>query len=391
MRVRLYGLKAGALDLLVKGRETYLLSQGGTPPPACQDLGDTGWRVLPRDLLGHHARCEGSAPVGGLALQWWKTPSASRASANWIWYKAADHSPFRFMVTQPDDRLSALGWYSFSYQVRFDPLAETGLEPIVASCEQKAPAHGKEGRAALMKLIADMEHSGNRSDAAIANLMPELETVCPQQPLPGWPKQAAMTAIMTPPAFKDNARPTEVLYDGIRKMQRTRMFLPARSHFANDEALLLDGYGYSVSRTRAGRPVCSNSLPGALRPNWPETGGCTCEASLKENTALTPFGPARILVCPMTSPRVVWAWFAGDGRPMVFMETSAPGDDPEIVLTLVDYTAWKPGHQSERAAFDAPSQCRALKQFVAPPKTSHSMQSGSRRCGACHLDGAANP
>jgi len=293
------------------------------------------------------------------------------------------------MVTQPDDRLSVLGWYTFSYQVRFESIVETGLKSIVSSCELNGPAGEGQGSAALQKIIAGMEHSKYRADAAIASLMPELDAACPQAPLPGWPEHAAMTAIMTAPAIKDSPMPAEVLYDGSRKMQRTRMVLPPRSHLATDDALLLDGYGYSVSRTRAGRPICSNSLPGALRPDWPDTGGCSCEASIKGSTELTPFGPARILVCPMTSPRVVWAWFALDGRPMVFMETSAPGDDPEVVLTLVDYTAWKPGQVSSPAAFDTPPECRASPPGAALHEMPHSMQAGSRRCGACHLDGAA--
>lgn len=385
MRVRLHGLKGGSADLLVSGGKTYLLGEGG--PSSCRAMGDTGLKPLPRDLLAHEARCEGSAPIGGVLLDWWKTPSSSKPVANWIWYyRDAGGSPFRLMVTQPDDRLSILGRYSFTYQVRFEAVAETGLKTAVTSCEANATPYEAQGRAGLQKLITDMEQSQIRDDAAIASLMPELEPACPQQPLPGWAEQAAMGAFMTSPAFKDAPFPTEVLYDGAGKKMRTRMFFPPRSELATDDALLLDGYGYSVSRTRGRRLTCSNSLPGAVRSNWPETGGCSCEASIKGDTPLTPYGAARVLVCPMTPPRVVWAWFAQGGRPQVFMETAAPGDDPTVILALVDYTSWAPGHAPASTAFAAPSQCHPHHTLNTQPASQRSMQGASRDCGACHLD-----
>lgn len=382
MRVRLYGLKGGSADFLVKGKETYLLGKDGAK--SCEAMGDTGLRPLPRDLLGREAECEGSAAIGGVMLDWWKTPSSSPPSANWAWYSDGG-SPFRLMVTQPDGRLSILGWYSFTYRARFEALPETGLNPIVASC-QATPSHDGRGRKRLQTLIADMERAQPRAENAIAALMPEVKAGCGRAPLPGWADQAAMGAFMTPPAFKDSPLPAEVLYDGGRKVMLTRMSYPAGAKLSTEEALLLDGYGYSILRTRESRPSCDNSLPGTVRPNWTTTGGCSCEASVEGGTPLTPYGTARILVCPMTAPRVVWAWFAADGRPQVFMETSAPGDDPTTVLALVDYTAWMPGKEAPRAAFAAPSQCRAPRAPVAQPASRHAMQGASRSCGACHLD-----
>ena len=388
MRVRLAGVRAGSTDLFVRARNTYLLAHDGSSA-VCQDLGDTGWRPLPRDWLALNAKCEGSAPVGGLALDWWKTPSGSGPSANWIWYRTDGRSPFRLMFAQPSDKLAVLSWYSFSYQVRFESLPDSGLAAIAASCETKKPNTEEAGRARLQKIVTDMERSPFRDDAGIAALMPELEAACPPAPLPSWPEHAAMTALMTSPDFNNSPMPTEVLYDGSRKLQRTRNFWPATSHLATDDALLLDGHGYSVARTRAGGLICTAALPGALRPNWPESGGCSCEASIKGNTALTPFGPARILVCPMTGQRVVWSWFARDGRPMVFMETSEPGDGTAGVLTLVDYHAWQPDRAAGIAAFDTPAQCAAPRPAAAAsPASLEASSSGSRRCSACHLDGA---
>jgi hypothetical protein len=387
-RIWLYGLKHGALDLLIKGQRTYLLSQDEDPSSGCQDLGDTGWRPLPRDWLGARAQCEGNAPVAGLGLEWWKTPSSGTHSADWIWYKAEGRSPFRLMMTQPADRLAGLSAYALSYQLRFEALQDTDLAGAANKCEGKIQHASGSGKAALRKLLEAMEHSQFRAPDDIAHLAPGLSGECPAASLNGWPEHAAMSMVMTPPGFGDSPMPTEVLYDGNARMMRTRNFWPARSELAADDALLLDGFGYSVAHTRAGRLICHAALPGALRPDWPVTGGCSCEASIKGGTALTPFGAARILVCPMTAPRVVWSWFALDGRPMIFMETSAPGDDPAGKLTLVDYHAWRPGHVPASAAFQTPLQCPAPAPQTGSPGLVHAKQPAPRRCGACHTDRA---
>ena len=189
--------------------------------------------------------------------------------------------------------------------------------------------------------------------------------------LPSWPEHAAMTVFMTPPNLKGNPLPTEVLYDWSRKAQRTRMF----THLGTEDALLLDGHGYGIVSSRGRRRSCDFVPPGAIPPNWPQTGGCGCEAVINGNTALTPFGTARIMVCPMTKPRVVWAWFAHNDRPMVFMETSAPGDEPGDFLALADYYTWVPGYLPESSAFDLPAQCLAPKAAAAPqPRSRHAME-----------------
>jgi hypothetical protein len=384
-RIRLYGLKHGALDFQIEGRTTYLMSQDGNPSSECQDLGDTGWRPLPRDWLAAKAQCEGSAPVAGLDLEWWKTPSSDAHSADWIWYGPDGRSPFRLMMTQPTDRLAALGAYALSYRLRFEAQKDTGIEAVAGKCEQKPRRRGPQHPRGMLQSMADAQF---RASTDIARLAPELSGECPAASLNGWPDYAAMSMLMTPPDFGDSPMPTEVLYDGSGKLMRTRNFWPARSELATDDALLLDGFGYSVARTRTGRLICNAALPGALRPNWPETGGCSCEASIEGGTALTPFGAARIMVCPMTAPRVVWAWFTLGGRPMIFMETSAPGDDPAGKLTLVDYHLWQPGHVPARAAFQTPMQCPAPAPQAISPGPAHAKQSAPRRCGACHTDKA---
>jgi hypothetical protein len=53
MRVKLLGVKGGLMDLLVVGKKTYVLASQGSAPGDCRDLGDTGWRPLPRGWLTH--------------------------------------------------------------------------------------------------------------------------------------------------------------------------------------------------------------------------------------------------------------------------------------------------------------------------------------------------
>jgi hypothetical protein len=386
MRVRLYGLRQGAADLLIKGARTYLLSSGAGPSAECLDLGDTGLRPLPSDLLAANARCEGSAPVHGTPVIWWKTPSTPRPSANWIWYKTADRSPFRFMFTQPAMEYGVLGLYTFSYQVSFETLSDSSLPALAAKCGPGSRRAEISGRAALGRVIADMEAASSRHDAEISRLMPDLGA-CPNMRAPVWPEKASITALMTASDFESRPAPAEVLYDWDRQSLRTRMFFPGNSELASEDALLAGNNGYGVVRLAKGHPICTAGLPGPPRPDWPESGGCSCEAAIKGKTALTPIGPARIMVCPMTAPRVVWSWFSFDDRPIVFMETSAPGDDPSAVLAVADYYDWKPGYLPAYANFEAPAQCPAPKMKAGPQKSSkHGMQPDRRRCGACHLE-----
>jgi hypothetical protein len=70
MRVRLYGVERGALDLLVVGSRTYAIESDGPAVRSCRSMGDTGWRPWPNGLIGPAARCARTAAVGGINLDW---------------------------------------------------------------------------------------------------------------------------------------------------------------------------------------------------------------------------------------------------------------------------------------------------------------------------------
>ena len=169
MRVRLFGVRRGALDLLIAGTETYLLesNEGGL---ACRRLGDTGWRAFPRDWLTPQSQCVGSAPIGGTAVDWWKTPLEPAPSGYWIWTRTTDRTPFRFVFSSPNDRLAPLSHNAMSYQKQFEKLEHSELASIVQSCQANPlPAEGA-GADVLRGMIGNMEQARDRADNEIAEL-----------------------------------------------------------------------------------------------------------------------------------------------------------------------------------------------------------------------------
>jgi len=376
-RVKLYGLRRGQADLLVHGDSTYVLASDESGVVGCENLGDTGWRPLPRDWLGEQSQCAGSAPVGETAADWWKTPIEPAPSSYWIWYKSSDQTPFRVVFQFANDRLAALGRFAVSHQVSFDPLQETDLAGLVNACRSARPASAANPRSALQQRIDGLEHERDRADREIKALMPELAS-CPATPLPQWPDQLAITGLMTPFDFNENPYPTEVLYDWTVPAQRTRVFSPASGRVTQD-ALLLGPHGFNVTHRKRGA-FCAAILPGTVRPDWAARAPCSCEAMITGTTPLTPYGPARVLTCPLASPRAAWAWYTADGRPTSFTVTSLPGDQGFGLFAVLDYRDWLPGHTAARSVFRKPAaQCEAPRAISAPA-----------HCSTCHV-GSANP
>jgi len=379
MRVRLHGVRQGGLDLLVVGEHTYVLDVDGSTI-ACQDLGDTGWRPLERDWLTPQSQCAGSAPIGGIEVDWWKTPLAPKPASSWIWYRVADRTPFRLVFQSPSDRLAILSRYALSYQVEFKSVSQTDLGAVANACRGAKPARAGTGPRALRSLIDSLSRSRARSDE-VKRLMPAL-AACPADSLPQWPKKLALTGLMTPFDSDENPYPTEVLYDWNARGQRSRVFFPAQSGIVVQDALLLGSRGYNVTYRHNERPICAAVLPGTIRPDWPFRGSCRCEAEIDGGTPLTPDGPTRIMACSLASPRAAWAWYTTNGRPMVFMVTSMPGDEGAALFAVLDYWQWAPEHDVPRSVFNRPDRC----EVIQPRKSSN-----LRRCATCHLGSGTGP
>jgi len=385
LRASLYGLKGGALDLLLAGEATYVLTAHGSQILACENLGDTGWRPWPRDWLHSRSQCAGSAPIATTSVDWWKTPIEPQPSSYWIWYKTSDQTPFRLVFPFPNPRLAVLGEFALSYQVRFGKLASPDLAPALAACQAKS-AVNEDPRRALAERLAALSSARGTPSSQIKELMPEL-AACPAGALPRWPQRLALTGLMTPFDFSETAYPTEVLYDWSIPAQRSRIYFPADSTSSMQDALMLEGGGTNVTHYREQAPICRGALPGTIRPDWAERAPCSCEAMINGKTPLTPHGTTRIIACPLASPRAAWGWYARDDRPLAFAVTSLQGDEDSGLFAVLDYQDWAPATEGfGRGVFDRPTNCR-----VPPPPpgpASEEVAARQRQCATCHANAA---
>jgi hypothetical protein len=378
MRVRLHGVRRGSLDLFVAGNRTYLLKSEGSTIKECRALGDTGWRPLPTDWLMPQSQCTGSAPIGETPVEWWKTAIAPEPASYWLWFKTSDQTPFRLVFPFASDQLPPFSGYALSYQVRFNTLDETDLAGIDAACRQAKPTMTGNPARTLHGLIDKISQSRKLAQSEINHIMPELQADCPAVPFAEWPERLAITGVMTPIDSDENPYLAEVLYDWTVPAQRTRTFGGPEAGITAQDSLLLDPQGYTITHYRDRPLVCRPVLPGTLRPGWAARALCECAATINGTTPLSPYGTARILVCPLASPRVAWAWYALSGRPTVFMVTSLRGDEGKRLFATLDYHTWLPGHSFSRSALGKPSQCAIASH-------SRSTRSLLRRCSTCHL------
>lgn len=381
MRVRLYGLRGGELDLFVEGSETYqLTSQGTDEVSSCAKLGDTGWRPLPQDWLSPRSQCAGTAPLGKTDADWWKSPTDPAPSTYWVWYNTSDKVPFRVAFQKPSNRLAPLSNYALSYRLHFEPNADSSLGSISRACHDASQSAPAGQRGLDQRFAALFSAKGERASQAIERLAPEI-AACPSEPLPTWPDKLAITGLMTPWDADENPYGTEVFYDWNQRAQRTRTFPYSHGPFRAQDALLLGKRGYNVTHRHQAGPTCEPVLPGALRPDWSLRGSCSCEAMLTGTSALTPYGAARIFTCPLASPRAAWAWYALDGRPTSFAVTSLPGDQGFGLFALLDYRDWLAGQQAPRGVFEAPRECRTRGL---------QLHADTSRCSTCHLGEIGN-
>ena len=391
MRVKLYGMRHGSLDLFVYGNNTYSLTSSASTVTECKEIGDTGWRPLPQDWLASQSQCEGSAPIGETDVDWWKTPIEPAPSSYWIWFKTSDQTPFRLVFQWPNDRFAALSQYALSYQVSFERVSTTDLAAILNACTRSKRTTTKSAARALRKRIDAMSNSRERADREIEQVMPQLAS-CAIAPLPKWPSRLAITGLMTPFDFHERPYATEVLYDWSVPAQRSRIFFSPESPSTAQDALLLGPRGYNVTYQHEHGPICAPGLPGTIRPDWAARAPCSCEAVINGTTSLTPYGTTQILACPLASPRAAWAWYTLTGRPTAFMVTSLRGDQGFGLFAILDYRDWLPGHRFPRSVFDKPAQCDSDTPLPPPRSRTHEAAGPktSNHCSTCHVGSSAS-
>jgi hypothetical protein len=377
MQVKLFGVRSGAANLLVLKDKTFVIEEDPVAP--CEELEPGEWTPLPRDLLAPRAQCAGLSPISETLVEWWKSPSEPPPLADWMWVKPSDRSPFRLLFQKPSDHLSVLSAFALTHQIHFEPLTRTDLAPRAGACT-KGEHRRRRGVHDVLKALGS---APLRADAEIARLFPELQLQCSSR-RPHWPEALGMTMFLTPIDFGTNPVPAEVLYNWKQRAQRTRMFWGVDAPTTDEDALMLAEHGYSVSRQRSGDVQCIPALPGTPRPNWLEEAPCTCEGMIGAGSALAPYGPAEILRCPATSPRLFWTWHTLAGRPMVFMVTPSRGDEPTALITLADYYAWVPGYPSSAGLFARPAQCPDLSMGRGP-RIPRPPGRATEPCGRCHL------
>jgi len=378
MQVKLFGVRAGAANVLVLADKMFSVSERDQVTQ-CEELEARAWTPLPNDVLAPGARCVGLSPISETPVEWWKSPSQPAPLADWVWFKSADRSPFRVLFQKPSDHLSILSSFAVSYQVSFEPLTQSSIATLATSC-----AHGARRRGGgIHDVLQAMESAQSRADAEIKRLFPQLELSCPGV-RPHWPEAVGMTMFLTPLDFSTNPVPAEVLYNWQLRAQRTRMFWGAEAPTASEDALMLAQHGYSVSRLRSGDVSCIPALPGTPRPDWLQAAPCICEGMIGAGSPLAPYGAAEILHCPATPPRLFWTWHTLEGRPMMFMVTPSKGDEPTALITLADYYTWVPGYPSSASLFARPAQCPDLS--AGPGARRHRpMRRSPEPCGRCHL------
>jgi hypothetical protein len=296
----------------------------------------------------------------------------------------SDQTPFRLVFSFASDRLPPFSQYALSYQVRFEAIEHPDLADAAAACSQVTRSVTRNPKRALAALVRQHLQKRERAEREIRQLMPELDANCPAMPFPEWPEKLAITGLMTPVDSDENPYPAEVLYDASVPGQRTRTFGGPEAGIAAQDSLLLDPQGYTVTHYSQRAPVCRPMLPGTIRRDWAVRAPCECAATINGVTSLSPHGTTRILVCPLASPRVAWAWYAISAKPTVFMVTSLLGDEGKRLFSVLDYHQWLPGFSFPRSVFKKPRQCDSAVGLRPPP-------SQLKRCSTCHLGPAPSP
>ncbi len=388
LRATLTGLQSGTVDLLITDKETYRLSGPRDAPNACAALGHK-YDPPPDTWLTDKSSCDGEAPVGAKATQWWKS-AAPDGRAVWQWYRTDTRLPWRIMFPTRSAQPAVIGDYAMTYFPTFTPVADTNLARLRDFCAAKAqkatPAELAASTAPeLMALGSDID-AAERAKRAQA-LIPGLSRkTCPAMSNPPhWPNQFVMTAILTPIQFRFTPLPTMLYYDwegagtlvGVMNESRT---LPPRLEL---QSIQTRGVGYGIERLPNGVFACKAATPGVVRPNWMSAAQCECSGVIDHNADFGANEVSVIRACPVKGEglHVNWSWYTTEGRPILFTEPEAIG----MGLNLADYHRWLPGVAMSPEAFALPAICTAkATEFGLPPVGEGLPPDKTENCSDCH-------
>jgi hypothetical protein len=391
MRVSIYGLESGAVDLLITDTDTYQLSGPHRAPTVCKSLGRK-FSLPARQWLSQKSMCVGEAPLGATGVQWWKSPAADGRTI-WHWFKADTRLPYRTLLPERSAALPAIGDYALTYFPTFEAVNASGLSRLRDFCvaqkqRESAPAAARAQSPRELMALESTAAEAERVDRLRA-LVPGLSReACAGTSLPRWPEQFVMTAIISPIRFDEvGPFPTILFYDWSgAEAQIARMFLPrARPPVLALLPVLQKDIGYHVQQTPAGGIACTPRYPGMVRPDWAQRNKCTCRGVLEAGAPVGSGAPTQILGCPIPGQqgRVMWNWYTTQGRPLVFAEAGAKGTG----LMLADYGIWLPGQKVPASEFSLPPQCLGADKKVTPPIASHAerfTREAGASCSTCH-------
>lgn len=380
MRATVYGLKSGAVDILITDRETYVLNGPHDSPTECLSLG-LRLRVPQAQWLAADTVCDGKSALDDHVVEWWHTTGFDQAR---YWLANDTRLPWRSLFLRRSLDPTIIGDYAMSYFPVFAPLPETNLSALRDFCV----AHSRQYSGDLpdVPTARDLMAVPNGPAEAeratrIASLIPGLSyEACSRMTPVRWPDHYVTTATMTPIQFNDAPYSALIYYDWSET--GTQLILPFQGQPPALQGVisLKKNIGYRMRLPPKGNGTCAAVLPGVVKPDWMTVASCGCQGVLERNGTLSPNADSQILSCPIKAQgqRVMWNWYTSDGRPIMFTEAMPEGGG----VMLADYHDWLPGARVHPHDLQLPDAC------AAPAHSSGANAAGATfsnvSCSDCH-------
>ena len=380
MRATVYGLKSGAVDLLITESNTYVLAGPHRSPEQCTSLGPR-LRVPAAQWLTADAVCSGETPIDNHPVQWWHTSGFDQAR---YWVSKDSRLPWRSLFLRRALNPAIVGDYAMSYFPVFTPVKETNLSTLRDFCVANSVRYA--GDLADVPTTRDLMSLPNAAVVAeraerIAKLIPGLNRdACSRMVAPRWPDRYVTTAMVTPIQFDDDPYSALIFYDW--SGTGTQLILPFQGQPRALQGIisLKKNVGYRMRLPPKGNGVCAPVLPGLVKPDWMTVASCECQGVIEHNATIGPPADSQILSCPIKAQgqRIMWNWYTTDGRPIMFTEAMPEGGG----VMLADYREWLPGVTARATDLALPNACAVPASNSGPSSTSSTFSNVS--CSDCH-------
>ena len=385
MRVTLYGVNGGYLDVLYTPNGAYLLSAPlpGGDPQQCFGPIPTATKVPPPSFLTTLGlKCRGLQTVLGTNCSWWvgtctcsngsspqDPPAPTDQVANWFWLRSDNQLPWRMMVINEDNPylLPVLGACPVVHFPSFQAVSQTSLPAIIQACTSRGPVADSGAKVDSWSDITTQMASGasrltQASPDALRttaqSLIPGIRPALPTDPLPVWPDRFYLTSFSIATFEVESGEPnvpypTRVYFDSTSQNMLTRMLTP---NGAFEDCILDSSSTHVVMRLPNGAHKCGPSLPvGLPYTNWAARDGGQVMAAIANNPNLSPGVTTLLIAMPSDQGRVFWAWYTTTGTPVMFLEVPQLCN---VQLVLTDYYAFVPNPPPfDPSLFVVPSDC----------------------------------